>query len=79
DSFVTGMAAAAPDFDFSFIREQRGMFSNSGLTPLQVDQLRNDYAIYIVGNGRMNVAGMTEANLPRICESIAAVLESLAK
>ncbi|MCA9174951.1 MAG: aspartate/tyrosine/aromatic aminotransferase, partial [Planctomycetales bacterium] len=42
DSFVTGMAAAAPDFDFSFIREQRGMFSNSGLTPLQVDQLRND-------------------------------------
>jgi len=56
--------------DFSFIANQRGMFSFSGLTPLQVDQLRNDFSIYIVGSGRINVAGISQANVERICEAI---------
>jgi len=60
--------------DFSFLKQQRGMFSFSGLTPLQVDELRTKYAIYTVGSGRINVAGMTEANMHPLCEAIAAVL-----
>lgn len=60
--------------DLSALSRQRGMFSFSGLTPLQVDRLRNEHAIYIVGSGRINVAGMTEANLPRLCDAVAAVL-----
>ena len=75
DTFVKTMAEVAPNHDFSFIRDQRGMFSNSGLSPLQVDQLRNEHAIYIVGNGRINVAGMTSKNLPRLCQCIGAVLD----
>ncbi|MEZ4609741.1 MAG: aminotransferase class I/II-fold pyridoxal phosphate-dependent enzyme [Caldilineaceae bacterium] len=39
---------------------QRGMFSFSGLNPEQVGALRDRYAIYIVGSGRINVAGMTQ-------------------
>ncbi len=60
--------------DFSFITKQLGMFSFSGLTPMQVDQLKNDYAIYIVGSGRINVAGMTPDNIDRLCDAIVAVL-----
>ncbi len=61
--------------DFSFIAGQRGMFSFSGLNPEQVQALRDKYAIYIVGSGRINVAGMTEANMDYLCTAIADVLE----
>jgi aspartate/tyrosine/aromatic aminotransferase len=72
-SFVESMKAAGSTRDWSFIERQRGMFSFSGLTPIQVDQLRSEFAIYIVGNGRINVAGMTDVNLPVLCRAIAAV------
>lgn len=62
------------EVDFSFIERQNGMFSFSGLTPVQVDQLRNEYSIYIVGGGRINVAGINARNIGRLCDSIAAVL-----
>jgi aspartate/tyrosine/aromatic aminotransferase len=73
--FVESMRQAGSPRDWSFIERQRGMFSFSGLTPVQVDQLRAEHAIYIVGNGRINVAGMTEGNLPALCRAIAAVTE----
>ena len=60
--------------DFSSIIEQRGMFSFSGLTKAQVEQLRERYSIYIVGSGRINVAGMTPSNMDRLCEAIKSVL-----
>jgi aspartate/tyrosine/aromatic aminotransferase len=60
--------------DFSFIPKQRGMFSFSGLTKDQVDQLREKYSIYIVSSGRINVAGMNEKNMDRLCEAIKSVL-----
>ena len=60
--------------DFSFITSQNGMFSFSGLTPKQVETLRKEYSIYIVGSGRINVAGMTEANIDRLVSAIAEVL-----
>jgi aspartate aminotransferase len=73
--FVKTMRAKAPSRDFSFIQRQNGMFSFSGLTNMQVDELRTKHAVYIVaGGGRMNVAGMTTANMPRLCDAIAAVL-----
>lgn len=72
--FVETMKQKAPGHEFSFITRQLGMFSFSGLTPVQVDQLRGDYSIYIVGSGRINVAGMTESNMGRLCDAIAAVL-----
>ena len=60
--------------DFSFIARQRGMFSFSGLTPEQVKALRDDYAIYIVGSGRISVAGMAESTMDYLCTAIAEVL-----
>lgn len=73
--FVTTLKAKGVDRDFSFIERQKGMFSFSGLTKEQVDKLRHEYALYIVGSGRINVAGMTEGNMDRLCSAIAAVLK----
>ena len=50
------------------------MFSFSGLNKDQVELLRTRYAIYIVGSGRISVAGMTEKNMPALCNAIADVL-----
>jgi aspartate/tyrosine/aromatic aminotransferase len=73
--FVEQMRARTAKRDFSFLRQQRGMFSYSGLTPMQVDELRTKHAVYIVTQGgRINVAGMTDDNLPRLCDAITAVL-----
>ena len=59
--------------DHSFITRQRGMFSFSGLNPTQVEQLKNDHSVYIVGNGRINVAAITPNNCDALCEAIANV------
>jgi len=72
--FVEELAALEVERDFSFIERQHGMFSFTGLTKDQVHTLRDRYAIYIVDSGRINVAGLTEANLPILCAAIASVL-----
>ena len=72
--FVDTLKAKGVERDFSFITRQRGMFSFSGLSKEQVEALREEYSIYIVGSGRINVAGMTESNMDRLCGAIAAVL-----
>jgi aspartate/tyrosine/aromatic aminotransferase len=60
--------------DYSFMTRQRGMFSYTGLTTEQVDRLRDEYAIYIVGSGRINVAGLTPCNVDRVAECIGKVV-----
>lgn len=70
---VEKLAEEGAPGDYSFINDQRGMFSFSGLTKDQVDRLRIEDAIYIVGSGRINVAGITEQNVDRLCEAIARV------
>lgn len=59
--------------DYSFITQQNGMFSFSGLDEAQVQALRERFAIYIVNSGRINVAGMTLTNMSSLCEAIIAV------
>jgi aspartate/tyrosine/aromatic aminotransferase len=72
--FVDTLKAKGINRDYSFIIRQRGMFSFSGLTKEQVDMLREKFAIYTVGSGRINVAGMNESSMDRLCEAIKAVL-----
>lgn len=73
--FVETMQQKAPQHDFAFLADQKGMFSFSGLSNMQVDELRNKYSVYVVSNGgRINVAGMTEENMPALTDAIAAVL-----
>ncbi|OBT13157.1 aromatic amino acid aminotransferase [Vibrio sp. UCD-FRSSP16_10] len=72
--FVETLKAQGVDRDFSFIEGQNGMFSFSGLTKEQVTRLKDEFAIYIVGSGRISVAGMTKTNMLPLCKGIAAVL-----
>lgn len=73
-SFVETLKAKGVERDFSFITRQNGMFSFSGLTKAQVEMLRAEHAIYIVGSGRINVAGMTPDNMDHLCDAIIKVL-----
>jgi aspartate aminotransferase/aromatic-amino-acid transaminase len=72
--FVKGMRETGCSQDFSFLLHQLGMFSFSGLTPMQVDWLRTEKGIYMIGNGRINVAGMTPDNLPQLTSAVAECL-----
>jgi aspartate/tyrosine/aromatic aminotransferase len=60
--------------DWSVIANQRGMFALLGLSPAQVARLRDEHAVYVVGGGRINVAGFTDANLGPFADALAAVL-----
>lgn len=71
--FVHGLhAAGAPDY--SHLLDQKGMFSLLGLSADQVRRLKEEHAVYVVGGGRVNVAGITQRNLEPACRAIAAVL-----
>lgn len=73
-SLVDALAAKGVPGDYSFITQQRGMFSFSGLTKEQVETLREQFAIYIVDSGRINVAGLTPSNIERVAEAIGTVV-----
>jgi len=60
--------------DFSFITKQAGMFSFLGITPAQVQQLQDEYSIYMVGSSRMSIAGIAKNNIDYLAQSIAKVL-----
>ena len=72
--FVQTLKDCGVDADFSFIERQNGMFSFSGLNKDQVNRLKEEFGIYIVGSGRISVAGMTKNNMLPLCKGIAAVL-----
>lgn len=72
--FVDSLKAEGVTQDFSFISRQSGMFSFSGLNKAQVAHLKDEFGVYIVGSGRISVAGMTKTNMPVICKAIAQVI-----
>ena len=72
--FVNTLQEKGANRDFSFIINQNGMFSFSGLTKEQVLRLREEFGVYAVASGRVNVAGMTPDNMAPLCEAIVAVL-----
>jgi aspartate aminotransferase len=66
--------SAATDQDFSFIRREKGMFSFLGLTEAQVDRLREEFSVYMVGSSRINVAGVNSSNVDYLASAVARVL-----
>jgi aromatic-amino-acid transaminase len=73
--FVRRLAERGIQRDFSFIAQQKGMFSYSGLDLTAVRRLRSEFGLYIVDSGRICVAAMNEKNIEPITEAIAAVLK----
>ena len=63
-----------PEHDFSHLLHSNGMFCFLGVTPEQVERLKKDFGVYMVGSSRINVAGITPGNVEYLASSIAAVL-----
>lgn len=58
---------------FGFLVQHRGMFSRLGATPEQVERLRTEHGIYMVGDSRMNIAGLNATTVPILARAILAV------
>ena len=58
---------------FGFIAQHRGMFSRLGATPEQVARLREEHGIYMVGDSRLNIAGLNKKTVPILAEAIVKV------
>ena len=68
-------AARRPDRDFSWLTRHRGMFSLAGLDSAAIGELRSTHHVYVPPDGRINIAGVSEANVDRVADSIVAVLD----
>jgi aspartate/tyrosine/aromatic aminotransferase len=73
-SLVAALQMRSIPGDWAGIATQRGMFALLGLTTDQVARLREEHGVYVVGRGRINVAGFTPANLEPFADALAAVL-----
>jgi aromatic-amino-acid transaminase len=71
---VEGLKAAGVQRDMSFITQQIGMFSYSGLSKDQMIRLRSEFGVYGTDTGRMCVAALNSKNIDHVCASIAKVL-----
>ncbi|RKS85131.1 aromatic amino acid aminotransferase [Orbus hercynius] len=70
---VNTLKELAPTRDFSFLLKQRGMFSYTGFSKEQVGKLKNEFGIYLVGSGRMCVAGLNDNNVYAVAKAFAAL------
>ncbi len=67
------LCALQPGRDAGYLLSQRGMFSYTGLSPAQVDRLREEFGVYLVRSGRMCIAGLNTGNVERTAAAMAAV------
>lgn len=70
------LSARLPERDFNYFIRQRGMFSYTGLSPEQVDRLREEFAVYLVRSGRICVAGLNRHNIAYVASAFASVLKA---
>ncbi|HET9646498.1 MAG TPA: amino acid aminotransferase [Burkholderiaceae bacterium] len=66
-----------PARNFDYFLTQRGMFSYTGLTPGQVDRLREEHGVYLVRSGRICVAGLNSHNVEPAAQAMAAVMATV--
>ena len=71
---VARLQSAGVDRDFSFIEQEKGMFSFLGVNKDQIQTLIQQYSIYLVGSSRINIASINDDNIDYLVESIKAVL-----
>ncbi|MFG0574777.1 amino acid aminotransferase [Shewanella algae] len=72
---VERLKAIGVEQDFSFIARQKGMFSFLGVSPEQVEQLKQEFGIYMVDSSRISIAGISDSNIDYLAKSIAKVLQ----
>lgn len=60
--------------DFSFVKQQKGMFSYLCITPEQVQEMRNKHSVYFVDSSRVNIAGISKGNVDALATALVSVL-----
>ena len=55
---------------FGFLAQHRGMFSRLGTSPEKVELLRERHGIYMVGDSRLNIAGLNTKTIPILAAAI---------
>ena len=73
---VEKLTANGAQKDFSFVNNQKGMFSFLCITPEQVQKMRNEHSVYFVDSSRVNVAGISQANIDDLAKAMVAVINS---
>ncbi|MBN8547904.1 MAG: aspartate/tyrosine/aromatic aminotransferase [Deltaproteobacteria bacterium] len=74
--FVKNLQLAGVDRDFSFVEQQIGMFSYTGIAATEVAKLRADFGIYMLDTGRICVAALNKTNVGPVCQAIAKTLKA---
>jgi aspartate aminotransferase len=74
-ALVAGIKATGTNQDFDFITAEKGMFSFLSISAVQVDQLRDEYSIYMAGSSRINIAGIAKSNVEYVANAIAKVIK----
>ncbi|MFN7198017.1 MAG: aminotransferase class I/II-fold pyridoxal phosphate-dependent enzyme, partial [Hylemonella sp.] len=75
EKLVQGLKAAGVQQDMSFMTQQIGMFSYSGLSKEQMQRLRSEFGVYGTDTGRICVAALNSKNIDYVCQAIAKVLQ----
>lgn len=71
---VTKLAENGAEKDFSFVNQQKGMFSFLCITPEQVRAVREKHSVYFVDSSRVNIAGISQANVDTLAKALVSVL-----
>lgn len=73
-ALVAALHAKGGGRDFSYMNQQSGLFSYSGLTPEQVLRLRQEKAVYMPSNGRINIAGLHTQMISDVADALLSVM-----
>ncbi len=73
-ALAEGIRQRVPAADWSFVLEQRGLFSYTGLTKAQVERLRTEFSIYAIETGRVCIPALNAQNIGFVCDAIAKVI-----
>jgi aspartate/tyrosine/aromatic aminotransferase len=73
-ALIAALLVHGQDRNFTYMHQQNGLFSFSGLNPEQVQALRKEKAIYMPSNGRINIAGLNTQNVSYVAEALLSVI-----
>lgn len=74
--FIQKLCARSKKVDFRFLQSHKGMFSFLDLSEQIVQKMKDQFAIYMIGSGRINVAGLTQKNIDYVIESLIKICEA---
>ena len=67
------LKSLVPEKNFDFLIQQKGMFSYTGFSPEQVNELQKVHGIYLIASGRMCLAGLNQSNIDKVAQAFAAL------